>query len=217
MVSKFQILIILSFLTIILSLETNASSSIPSLLNFHIGSIATNYIENPDKLEATDNSAGAAEVTPYSGTSSSMPFVISYEYFPGLSKSYFARVAGPIMGTTPDRYYSGSVGINFYFGQIASKTVIKDTNFELLVLPKFRYYAGPSIGMGYLVYNTKSAIKNDILFEIGGQAGILYSLNPKWAISAEAGGARGIGSLTSATIVKILIGTSYTLDIWGSK
>ena len=87
----------------------------------------------------------------------------------------------------------------------------------MLVLPKFRYYAGPAIGLGYLVYNTKSSIKNDILFELGGQAGVLYSLNPKWALSGEIGGARAIGSLTSATVIKILIGTSYTLDLFGSK
>ena len=217
MASKIQILTILSFLIIISSFEANASSSIPSLLNFHIGSIAINYNENPDSLQATDNTTGTNESTPFSGTSSSLPFVMSYEYFPGLTKSYFGRVAGPIMGTTPDRYYSASIGVNFYFGQIAAKTVIKDTNYEMLVLPKFRYYAGPAIGLGYLVYNTKSSIKNDILFELGGQAGVLYSLNPKWALSGEIGGARAIGSLTSATVIKILIGTSYTLDLFGSK
>jgi hypothetical protein len=56
-----------------------------------------------------------------------------------------------------------------------------------------------------------------MLFEIGAQGGVLYSLNPKWALSAELGGARAIGSLTSATVIKILIGTSYSLDIWGTK
>lgn len=208
--------LLFTFSLLSFSLDVYANSSIPSQLNFSIGSISTNYTENEDSLKATDGSTSTA-TSAYAGTASSMPFVISYEYFPSLSKSYFGRASGPIMGSTPDRYYSGSIGMNFYFGQMASQAIIKDTNFELKVLPKLRYYAGPALGIGYLVYNTKSATKNDILFEIGGQGGVLYSLNPKWAISGELGAARAIGSLTSATVIKILIGTSYTMDIWGTR
>lgn len=213
---KIQILNKLILFNIFLLSSAHASSSIPSQLNFHIGSISATYAESQDTLKPSDGSA-TADKAPYSGTASSMPFAISYEYFPGLSKSYFGRVSGPVMGSTPDRYYSASLGINFYFGQIGSQAVIKDSSFEMKVLPKFRYYAGPAIGIGYLVYNTKSATKNDMLFEIGAQGGVLYSLNPKWALSAELGAARAIGSLTSATVIKILIGTSYSLDIWGTK
>lgn len=192
------------------------ASNIPSQLNFHIGSISTNYTENESTIKSTDGTTNVKE-DPYTGTASSMPLAITYEYFPGLSRSYFARIAGPIMGSTPDRYYSASMGINFYFGQFAANAIIKDTNFEMKVLPKFRYYAGPAVGAGYLVYNTKSATKNDILFELGGQGGVLYSINYKWALSGELGIARSIGSLTSATSMKILIGTSYSLDLWGTK
>ncbi|MEA9357701.1 hypothetical protein SHI21_15835 [Bacteriovorax sp. PP10] len=217
MTFKKQILTKLTLFNIFLLASAHASSSIPSQLNFHIGSISATYAENQDTLKASDGTTSTTAKAPYSGTASSMPFAISYEYFPGLSKSYFGRVSGPVMGSTPDRYYSASLGMNFYFGQIGSQAVIKDSGFEMKVLPKFRYYAGPAIGIGYLVYNTKSATKNDMLFEIGAQGGVLYSLNPKWALSAELGGARAIGSLTSATVIKILIGTSYSLDIWGTK
>lgn len=217
MASKIKVLTKLILFTATFSSVVQANSSIPSQLNFHIGSISATYAENQDTLKPSDGTTTTTEKAPYSGTASSMPFAISYEYFPGLSKSYFGRVSGPIMGSTPDRYYSASLGVNFYFGQIGSKAVIKDTGFEMKVLPKFRYYAGPAIGIGYLVYNTKSATKNDMLFELGGQGGVLYSLNPKWALSAELGAVRAIGSLTSATVIKILIGTSYSLDLWGTK
>ena len=90
-------------------------------------------------------------------------------------------------------------------------TVISDTNFEMKLIPKLRYYAGPSVGFGYIVYNTKSAIKNDLLFELGGQAGVIYTLNPVWALRAELGASRGIGALVSSTIIKILLGASYTI------
>jgi hypothetical protein len=217
MTFKMPVLAKLTLFNMFLLTSAHASSSIPSQLNFHIGSISATYTENQDTLKASDGTTSTTEKAPYAGTASSMPFAISYEYFPGLSKSYFGRVSGPVMGSTPDRYYSASLGMNFYFGQIGSQAVIKDSGFEMKVLPKFRYYAGPAIGIGYLVYNTKSATKNDMLFEIGAQGGVLYSLNPKWALSAELGGARAIGSLTSATVIKILIGTSYSLDIWGTK
>ena len=193
------------------------ADGIPAQLNIHIGTISANYTENEDTLKSTDSTTTTTKSESYAGTASSMPLAIAYEYFPGLSKSYFVRAAGPIMGSTPDRYYSISGGMNFYFGQIASQAIIKDTNFEMKVLPKFRYYAGPALGAGYLLYNTKSATKNDLLFEIGGQGGVLYTLNPKWSLAAEVGAARAIGSLTSATVIKILIGTSYTLDLWGTK
>lgn len=214
---KMKKLGLFSFALLAMSSTALANNSIPSQLNFHIGSISTNYAENESTLKATDGTSSTTKESPYSGTASSMPLVITYEFFPGLSRSYFARVAGPVMGSTPDRYYSGSMGMNFYFGQFAANAIIKDTNFEMKVLPKFRYYAGPAVGLGYLVYNTKSATKNDVLFELGGQGGVLYSYNAKWALSAELGIARSIGSLTSATTMKILIGTSYSLDIWGSK
>lgn len=206
-----------SFALMAMTSTVLANNSIPSQLNFHIGSISTNYAESESTLKPSDGTTSATTESPYTGTASSMPLVISYEYFPGLSRSYFGRIAGPVMGSTPDRYYSGSMGINFYFGQFAANAIIKDTNFEMKVLPKFRYYAGPAVGVGYLIYNTKSATKNDILFELGGQGGVLYSYNAKWALSAELGIARSIGALTAATTMKILIGTSYSLDIWGSK
>lgn len=79
------------------------------------------------------------------------------------------------------------------------------------MVPKLRYYMGPAIGIGYVVYNTVSATKNDILLEIGGQAGAVYTLNPKWGLRAEMGGFKATGVLISSTIIKILLGTTYNL------
>lgn len=187
-----------------------ADSKIPGQFTFSIGSISANYSENPDNLTASDGTTASATAA-YSGTASAMPIAVTYEYFPNLQRAYFAKAMGPLLASTPDRYYSATFGINFYFGKVASMAVVRDTNFEMKLIPKLRYYAGPALGVGYLVYNTKSAIKNDLLFELGGQAGILYTINPAWSLSAEVGGARGIGALVSATIIKILLGASYNL------
>ncbi len=203
----------LTLLILIVSLgfkQARATSQIPGQLSFCLGSISTNFTENPDKLESSDGSTTTAS-TQYAGTASSMPLVLGYEFFPNLKRSYFVSGAGPIMGTTPDRYYSAAFGINFYFGQVASQTVVSDLTFEMKMIPKFRYYAGPAIGIGYLIYNTKSATKNDVLFEVGGQGGVLYTVNPKWGLKGEIGASRGIGALVSGTIIKILLGTTYNL------
>ena len=203
---KFFIIILFFF-----SPSIFADSKIPGQFSFSIGSISANYAESATQSSTTGTSSTATTTTPFSGTASSMPFAIGYEYFPNLQRAYFARVSGPLLGSTPDRYYSGTGGINFYFGKVASLAVVSDTTFEMKIIPKIRYYAGPSAGIGYIVYHTPDAIKNDLMFELGGQAGMLYTLNQKWSLRAEAGGARGIGALVSATIIKILIGASYNL------
>lgn len=187
-----------------------ADSSIPGVFSFSIGSISASLSENPDKLVSTDGTSSSA-TTPYTGTASSMPLDIMYEYFSNLKRSYFFRGSGPILASTPDRYYAGSAGINFYFGQVGTNAVVKDFNFEMKIVPKLRYYAGPAIGIGYLVYNTKSATKNDTMLELGGQGGVVYTLNRKWGLRAELGLSRATGVLISSTIIKILIGTTFNL------
>lgn len=190
-----------------------ASSTSPSVINIQIGTISTNYNENKDNLKPSDSS-NTNKTSPYTGSASSMPLSISYEYFSNLNRAYFGRISGPIMGSTPDRYYSLAGGINFYFGHFGSKAIINDVGFKMKIQPKLRYYVGPHLGAGYLVFNTKSATKADVLFELGAQAGIHYALNEKWSLTSELGYSRAVGALTSANVMKILIGTSFSVNIF---
>jgi hypothetical protein len=188
-----------------------AENTIPSVLTLSIGSISASIAENQDTTTASDGTTSSTTTDPYSGKASSMPIDIAYEYFPNLKRSYFLRGTGPLLASTPDRYFSTMAGANFYFGQVGTLAIVKDFNFEMKVVPKLRYYIGPAIGIGYVVYNTVSATKNDILLEIGGQAGAVYTLNPKWGLRAEMGGSKATGVLISSTIIKILLGTTYNL------
>jgi hypothetical protein len=187
-----------------------ADSKIPSVFTFSIGSISANFTENPDDLKSTDGTLSSV-TTPSAGTVSAMPIMVGYEFFPNLKRSYFLNGIGPLLASNTGNYYNLTGGANFYFTQIASNASVSDHNFEMKIIPKFRYYAGPAVGIGYLIYNAKSATKNDIMFEIGGQGGVIYTINPKWGLRAELGAARGIGVLTSSTIIKILLGTTYNL------
>lgn len=194
------------------ALSLSADTKIPSQISFSLGSIGISFAENPDELKASDGTS-TTTTAPYSGSATAMPLDFSFEYYPNLKRSYLIKASGPLMGSTPDRYFSLSAGINFYFNQIGAEAKVTDFNLEMKVIPKMRYYAGPSIGAGYLIYNTKSATKSDVLFEIGGQGGVLYTLNPKWGLKGELGFSRAVGVLVSATVIRILIGTTYNIGL----
>jgi hypothetical protein len=186
------------------------TNGISPQITFNVGSVMSTFAENESQLETTDGTTGN-KTEAASGSSSSMSLDVMFEYFNSLKTSFFIRGMGPVVGTTPDRYFSVVGGMNYYFGGIGSKTVFKDQDFEFKIVPKVRYYAGGSLGLGYLTYNTKSATKGDILLEIGGQGGILYPISPKWAMRGELGLAKSVGVLVSSTEIKILIGATTTL------
>lgn len=193
--------------------EVYADGKVAGQLSFSIGSISTSYTESESKIKATNTSGTtSASAKASSGTVASMPLDVQFEYFPTLKRSVFARAGGPVMASTPGRYFYISTGMNFYFSSIGSPTYVSDQRVEMKISPKFRYYAGPLIGASYLVYNTKSEIKNDVIVELGGQAGVIYSLNPKWGLRAEANISRGIGALLSSITMKILLGATYNLN-----
>lgn len=203
---------ILISLFLFIFLGKNAMARMPAHLTFSIGSVSSSFTESESKLEATDGTK-TTKVAPYSGAASSMPLDVGFEYFPLMKRSYFVRAGGPIMGSTPDRYIYSTIGANFYFNQIGSMTTLSDSKIEIKIEPKFRYYAGPQIGMGYLVYNTKSQTNNDVIIEAGGQAGAFYSINERWSLRGQLEFTRGIGALISSTTIKILFGTAYNLNI----
>lgn len=203
-------IIILLILTFLYSHFLHAK--IPAQFTFSIGSISSNYAESESKLESTDGTDSSSS-TPYSGTASSMPLDIGFEYFNKITRSYFIKATGPIMGSTPDRFFSLNFGTNFYFNQIGSLKVADDNNLSIAIQPKYRYYAGPQVGVGYIVYNTKSQTKNDVIVELGGQAGAIYTIDNKWGLRGQLEFTRGMGALISSTTIKILLGTTYSLSI----
>ncbi len=191
--------------------ESNADTKIPPLLSISTGSYSVSFAENPDELKATDGTSTTTS-TPYSGTTTSLPLEFNYEMFSSLKRSYSVKASAPLVANATGRYFSVSGAMNFYFNSLASDVSVSDFNFQMSLKPKFRYYASPSLGLAYLVYNTKSATKTDILFEIGANGGTVYSITPKWGMRAEVGFARALGVLVSATVIKISLGAAYTFN-----
>ncbi len=206
-----NILAVFVALLLVISNFGYADDKLPAQFSFSIGSISTTYTEQQSQIKPTDGTS-ATTSTPYSGTAASMPLDVEFEYFTTLKRSYFVRAGGPVMASTPDRNFYLTSGVNFYFSSVGSPLYVSDQRMEIKIAPKFRYYAGPHLGASYLVYNTKSATKNDVIVELGGQGGVIYSLSPKWGLRAEANLSRGIGALVTSMTMKILLGGTYNLN-----
>jgi len=206
-----NILAVFVALLLVISNFGYADDKLPAQFSFSIGSISTTYTEQQSQIKPTDGTTTTTS-TPYSGTAASMPLDVEFEYFTTLKRSYFVRAGGPVMASTPDRNFYLTSGVNFYFSSVGSPLYVSDQRMEIKIAPKFRYYAGPHLGASYLVYNTKSATKNDVIVELGGQGGVIYSLSPKWGLRAEANLSRGIGALVSSMTMKILLGGTYNLN-----
>lgn len=186
------------------------SLHLPPVIKFHVGMLSNSFTENEDSLETTDGTMGN-QSTAYSGSGSSIAFEAQFENFLSYKRSFYIRGAGTMMGGD-SKFYGTNVGMNYYFGELASNAELEGKGFKLSVRPQMRYYAGAGIGVDYFVYNTKSATKGDFLFDLGLHGGLIYPLNPKWALSGEAGFSRQVGTLVSSTQIRIMVGAVATLD-----
>jgi hypothetical protein len=173
-------------------------------MTFSTGSISTSYSEKETGL---DNSTGDSA----SGSASALPVDLSYEFTVNEKTSWFVRGIGPLLASTPDSYFFAGGGVNFYLMSLSSAAMFKDTEIELLISPKWRYYWGLNAGVGNLVYRTDTEKKNDTILEIGLHAGAIYSINKEWGFKAEGSFNRGTGSLTEVSTVKVLLGATMYL------
>jgi hypothetical protein len=177
------------------------------IISFSLGSLGTTYTESQSTIKSS-----TASSTPAAGAASTVPLDMCYEFIASESKSYFFEIIGPLLPSSEDRYFYGGGGMNFYFKSVSSPSYYSDQNFNLTILPTWRYYWGLDGGAAYLIYSTKTAKKSDILGEIGAHVGTHYAINKTWSLRGQLGFARGVGVLTSATTIKILIGISRPVD-----
>ena len=77
--------------------------------------------------------------------------------------------------------------------------------------PKWRYFAGAEMGLGYLIYKTTEKKKGDVNAEFGPRGGVSYQINNKWGVKAEGIYTIGAGTITSSSSLKIMLGATYYL------
>lgn len=200
----------LLLLMLLISTQSFADSPFPNQISFLTGNIGISYAESESPLVPTDGTP-ATESSAYSNSATAMPLVVEYEHFASLKRSYFINGAGPLVASTPDRVFSISSGVNFYLNEAGTIVNLSSEKVSYFSAPKFRYYIGPALGATYLVYNTLSQTKNDIIFNLGGHIGGIYTYNPKWGFKGELDFFKGTGALVITTTIQILIGVTYSL------
>lgn len=210
MKNKIPLAILLAGLS--LPQSTPADDNFPIQLSFMTGTISTSFSESESTLEPSDGTDQATE-TPYSGSSSSLPIEFGGEIFSTPKRSYFLRGGGPLVASGTDRLFYVNTGINFYLSPLGSPLKVSTDKFNIRVIPKFRYYIGIQAGTSYLIYSTKSQTKSDILFELGGQGGGIYSISTQWGLKAEASIMKGTGALVSSMTMKVLLGATYSINL----
>lgn len=202
-------LILISLFTIA---SVNASAGFDWSLNSSLGLMTVNLAENESALEQTDTSVQAGdEEEVANATLGVVSFDLVLEVPQTEKYSYLFKAIVPLVTSDGTGVFLGGVGFNYYFNGMSGRYSMNINGNEISIAPKFRYYAGGLLGVGNVVYNTESAKKSDVFFDLGVHGGMAYSLSKKWGLRGEVGAARGTGVATSNINIKTFFGMSYNL------
>lgn len=200
--------IIFSFIIFIgLFAKAYANETIAKELSYNIGMVNASYAESESTLTGKNVTEAA------SGAVSSISGQISYKFAPGLERSYYFSGTFPLMANPTGSYFGAHFGSEFYFGTSSgSKVSYNNSGTSIKLKPKNLYFWGLEGGLGYLIYNTETAKKTDLLLDIGANLGILYTLSEKWRLRGILGFTRGTGVTTTTMEMKAFFGVSYFND-----
>ncbi|MBA2403131.1 MAG: hypothetical protein H0V66_00045 [Bdellovibrionales bacterium] len=187
--------------------RVGAEEIIQKELSYNIGLVNASYAEGQSALSGKNQTEAA------SGSVSSISGQITYKFAPGLERSYYFSGTFPLMPNPTGSYFGGHFGSEFYFGSSSgSKVSYINSGTSIKLKPKNLYFWGLEGGLGYLVYNTETAKKTDLLLDIGANLGMLYVLNDKWRLRGILGFTRGTGVTTTTMEMKAFFGVSYFND-----
>jgi hypothetical protein len=198
----FNIFIFMTFSPLLM-----AGEKIEEEISYNIGLVNASFAENQTSL------TGKNVTTPASGSVSSISGQVSYKFSPGLSNSYYFNGTFPLLPNPQGTYFGAHIGSEFYFGSSSgSKVNYINSGTSIKLKPKNLYFWSLEGGLGYLVYQTLTAKKSDLLLDIGANLGMLYSLSAKWRLRATAGVARGTGVATTTMEIKPFVGFVFFID-----
>ncbi len=184
------------------------------ILNTSVGMFNLNLTENTSTLSSTDSTIEEEGTTAAEAISSSVTaFEVNYEFLIYPKKSFFVTAIVPLVSQDGSGIFMGNVGVNFYLNTMSTVFSFNDKGTSIAITPKFRYYWGGSTGIGYVVYNTISAKKSDVFFNLGLHGGGVYNFKKSWGIRGEVGLGRGTGVATSSISLKFLVGATYYLGL----
>lgn len=183
------------------------------VINFSMGMISHSVTENESTLVQTDDSVQADEEATAAAASSvsAISFNLNWEFKTEQKKSYFVEAYVPMMTTGGAGVFLGGVGMNWYLNDLGSKYTYVQNGTELTIIPTFKYYWGASTGVGYVVYNTESAKKSDVFFDLGIRGGGVYGFSSNKGIKLELGASRATGVATTGIKINFFLGLTQYL------
>ncbi len=185
--------------------EKSSGLKFSNELSILLGVANVSFTENQSTLSGPNISEAA------SGSISSMNALLHYRFKNDSPRSWFVQTNIPIMSGSTGNYLSGGGGIEFTWGEVSAKSILKDSTTSLVVYPITRYFLGVETNIAYIAYLTETAKKSDTLLEIGGYGGISRKIG-KYYLRAQAGVDRGVGINTSTLGIKALFGGTIFLD-----
>ncbi len=199
---KYKLFILLILFT---HLQLSMASVFKPMLSLGLGIINNSITEN-------DSGVASSSGGPSSAASSNLAFDAVYEFKTYAKKSYFLKAVTPLITSGQNGYFLVGLGINFYFSSLASLFTFEDDGTSIEVGPRMRYYWGPSIGLGYIIYTTETAKKSDVSLDLGAHVGGIYNMNRSWGLRGEFGVSRGTGVNTSSMNMKLFLGANFYFD-----
>lgn len=204
-------LLILIMITV--QLKPAIAAGLRPMMNGSFGIVNISVNENESTLEVTDTDIVAdGESGAESVNALATSFEVQYESQLSEKRNYVLKAMLPvsISGEGVGIFLLGG-GVNFYLNPMGSNYSLNVRGTTLSIIPRYRYYWGMSTSFGYLIYNTVSAKKSDVFFDLGAHLGGAYNFGKDWALRGEAGIARGIGVTTTSMSMKVLLGVTYYL------
>jgi hypothetical protein len=197
--------IIFSFIVILGLISTSfAGEVIDKEISYNIGLVNASYAEAQSTLTGKNVTEAA------SGSVSSISGQISYKFAPGLERSYYFSGTFPLLPSPTGSYFGAHFGAEFYFGSSSgSKVNFSHSGTSIKLKPKNLYFWSLEGGLGYLIYNTETAKKTDMLLDIGANLGMLYTMSEKWRLRGTVGMTRGTGVATTTMEMKAFFGVTY--------
>lgn len=205
----FKLLVFISIFS--LPHVVQADSDLSKYVSASVGMVNVSFTESESVLTSGEvEDEGTENETPGSGSASIMSLEFSYHKPFSVNKEIFGRFIIPFQPSSGNALIYGGGGMNYFFNGQGTDVKSESSHIDLRVTPKFRYYVGGLLGLGYLVYVTESAKKSDILLDLGAQGGVIYAYKERWGIKGEFSISRGVGTKVSTNTMRMMLGTTYT-------
>lgn len=196
-----KLLILIIFFSYSLMAEVNYNKELTSSIGMNMVSFA----ENPKTIQG-DNVGD-----PVGGSVAAIAASLQYNFMHDYKKNFYLTTSFPLL-PGPQLYLGVGFGMEYYLNDIGAKTQLFTSGTSLSITPTFRYFVGGEIGVGYLVYTSETATKSDVLFELGGCAGIGYTISENWSLKSKLSVLKGTGIVTSAMNISAFLGMTRFID-----